>query len=505
MEAIQNLAQGFNDILTVYNMVVVIIGSMLGTLIGALPGLGPSAGVALFLPLTIGMPVNSGLILLCGIYMGCMYGGRITAILVNIPGDAPAIVTAFDGYPLMKKGKGGLAMGISGITSFLGGTFGLIILIFGAPLVVSVAVNFGPPEYFMLMLFGLSTISLLADQHIYKALFMTFFGFLIGMMGNDYISGYVRFAFTMDMIEGIDFVAIVIGIFGIGEVLLSLENNIKLNLEKTSFKLSEFIPERKVWKSLLGPTVRGAAIGTGIGMLPGAGGSMATFLSYGVEKKLSKHPEEFGKGALEGMASAESSNNACVGGSLLTALTLGIPGSGTTAIMLGALIMFGMRPGPLLMTKSGPIIWAMIAGLIVANVVLLFCNIALIPFFVSIMRVIQKYLNPIIVVLCIFGGFSLNYDFFNCWVVLLFGLVGYGMKKYHYPAGPLILGIILSPLTEAYFRQSIMMSRGSYAIFVNRPVSCLLLISITIIACITIIKQMKINRKVKKSSPVELI
>jgi putative tricarboxylic transport membrane protein len=295
------------------------------------------------------------------------------------------------------------------------------------------------------------------------------------------------------MIEGLDFVAVVIGIFGVGEVFISLEENLKLNLENTSFKLKEYFPSKSQWRLWVPQTFRGAAIGAAIGMLPGAGASMATFLAYGVEKKISKHPEAFGKGAIEGVPAPESSNNACVGGSLLTALTLGIPGSGTTAVILGAFIMLGMRPGPLLMIKSGPIIWSMIAALVAANFVLLACNILLIPFFVKIMQLVQKYLNPIIVAFCIFGGYALNFDFFNCWIIVIFGFVGYGMKKYGYPAGPMILGIILAPLTEAYFRQSLMLSQGNYSIFVTRPVSCGLLIVLIVVIVVTCIKQTKLK------------
>ncbi len=483
MESIQNLLIGFNDIFSVYNMIIIFLGSMFGTIVGALPGLGPSAGIALLIPLTFGMPVGSALSLLVGAYMGTMYGGRITAILINTPGDAPAIMTAQDGYPLMLQGKGGLALGISAFSSFIGGIFGLIVLVFGAPIVSKVAINFGPPEYFMLMVLGLSTITLLAGKSMSKAVMMALVGFALGMVGSDYVSGFVRFDFTPELIEGVDFVAIIIGLYGISEVFLNIENLVHLKMGKPSFKVKEFIPSISDIKKITMPTLRGSLIGTLIGILPGAGGTIATFLSYATEKKIAKNPEKFGNGAIEGLAAPEAANNASVPGALIPLITLGIPGSGGTAIMLGALIMYGLRPGPLLMVESGRLVWLMIAGLIIANVFLLFSNILLIPVFINIIRMIQKYLSPIVTVLCILGAYSLNYGMFNIWIVLIFGVLGYFMKKFDYPSGPLILSVVLAPLTENYFRQSIMLSRGSFSIFLTRPVSLgIILLLITIFA-----------------------
>jgi len=492
LEALSNLMLGFAEVLTLYNVAVILFGSIFGTIVGALPGLGPSAGIALLLPLTFGMPVSSSLCLLVGAYMGTMYGGRITAILINTPGDSPAIMTAQDGYPLMTQGKGGLALGISAISSFIGGFFGLVILVFGAPIVSKMSINFGPPEYFMLMLLGLSTITLLAGDQMLKATLMALFGFAIGTIGSDYVSGYVRFNYHPELIEGIDFVAIIIGLYGIGEVFLNIEKLVHLNLGKPSLKIREFIPSRKEFKDISIPTLRGSVIGTLIGILPGAGGTIATFLAYAAEKKSSKDPKRFGKGAIEGLAAPEAANNASVPGALIPLITLGIPGSGGTAILLGALIMYGLRPGPLLMKESGSIVWTMIAGLIIANILLLVSNILLIPAFVNIIKLGQKYLSPIVTVLCLLGAYSLNYGMFNIWVVMIFGVIGYCMKKFKYPSGPLILSVVLAPLTENYFRQSLMLSQGNPSIFFTRPISLGILITIVIIASFTIIKnQMK--------------
>lgn len=503
MDSINHLINGFENIFTVYNLLLIFLGAMFGTIVGALPGLGPSAGIALILPLTFGMPTESALSVLVGVYMGTMYGGRITAILINTPGDAPAIMTAQDGYPLMKQGKGGIALGISAISSFIGGVFGLLILIFGAPIVSKMAVNIGPPEYFMLMILGLSTISLLAGDSILKAALMGFFGFSLGMFGSDYVSGFVRFAFTPELIEGIDFVAIIIGLYGVAEVFINIEKSVKLNLGKPSFNMKELVPSKKEMATTFMPTLRGSIIGTLIGILPGAGGTIATFLSYTTEKKISKHPEKFGKGAIEGLAAPEAANNAAVPGALIPLITLGIPGSGGTAIMLGALIMYGLRPGPLLMTESGNIVWAMIAGLIIANIFLLLSNILLIPSFINIIRFVQKYLSPIVIALCILGAFALNYGVFNIWVILLFGVIGYFMKKFDYPTGPLILSVVLAPLTENYFRQSLMLSRGSYSIFF-RPVSLTIFLIIIAIFSFSLLKKYYKNRLKKDNSNIRL-
>lgn len=502
MGTLSSLMEGFNTILTFGNMLIIMLGSIFGTVVGALPGLGPSAGIALLLPLTFGMEASTALCLLVGSYMGTMYGGRITAILINTPGDAPAIKTALDGYPLMTQGKGGLALGVSAISSFVGGTFGLIILVFGAPMVTKLSINFGPPEYFMLMILGLSTITLLAGDKVIKAIVMALFGFSLGMVGSDYVSGFFRFNFHPQLMEGLDFVAIIIGLYGLGEVFHNIEHLVHLDMGKPSFKTKEFIPDRHVMKQIAMPTLRGSVIGTLIGILPGAGGTIATFLAYAAEKKSSKAPERFGNGAIEGLASPEAANNASVPGALIPLITLGIPGSGGTAIMLGALIMYGLRPGPLLMIESGPIVWTMIAGLIIANVFLLISNIIMIPLFVNMIKLIQKYLSPIVTVLCVFGAYSLNYGMFNVWMILIFGIIGYFIKKFKYPTGPLILSVVLAPLTENYFRQSLMISQGTYAIFLTRPYSLGIFLVIAGVFLYTMITSILAKKKVVNNGAV---
>ncbi|WP_066174857.1 tripartite tricarboxylate transporter permease [Hoeflea olei] len=453
------------------NLVMIFAAGLIGTVVGALPGLGPSAGIALMMPLTFGMDPVAGLSLLTGVYMGTMYGGRLTSILINTPGDAPAIVTAIEGYPMMQQGKGGLALGISAIASFIGGLFGLVVLVLFAPVIAEYAIFLGPPEYFMLMLLGLSMIIVLAGSDPIKALIATFFGILISTIGSDYVSGNARFVIMPELIDGVDFVAVIIGLYGIGEVLAGIEERVRLEMGKPRFRFSEFVPNRGELRQSALPILRGSTLGTMIGVLPGAGATIATFVSYITERKLSKTPERFGKGAIEGLASPEAANNAAVPGSLIPLLALGIPGSGGTAIMLGALVMFGLNPGPMLMIQSADIVWGTIAGLVIANFFLLLSNIMLIPIFVNALRIIQKHLSAIVLAFCLVGAFAINYGLFEIWVTAIFGIIGYMMKRADYPTGPFILALVLSPLAENYLRQSIMLGQGDWGIFFAKPLT----------------------------------
>ena len=484
---------GCLQMMTPYNLLIILLGSLVGTVVGALPGLGPSAGLALMIPMTFTMNPTAGLALLMGVYMGTMFGGRITSILINTPGDAPAIVTCMDGYPLMCQGRGGFALGISAISSFLGGFFGIAVLIFMAPTIADLVISFGAPEYFMLLLLGLCTIALLAGDSVMKALLMTVIGFIIGLVGCDFVSGYTRFCYAPELLEGIDFVVVIMGMYGIGEVLHNVEHNVHLDLGKPNFKLREYFPTRKELKEVSMPMLRGSLIGTVIGILPAAGGTIATFLAYATEKKLAKDSSRFGKGAPEGLAAPEAAHNASVGGALVPLVTMGIPGSGGTAILLGVFIMFGMRPGPLLMVESGDIVWAMIAGLFIANIFLLVSNLVMIPVFVNAIRIVEKHLSVLVLTLCCVGAYALNYSFFNVWLMLIFGLFGYVTKKFKLPTGPLILSVVLASSLESYFRQSLMLSKGSYMIFLTRPVSLAILFIILGTAVFSVV-----NNQIKK-------
>jgi len=496
-----DLLNAFSLVATPENLLLIFFAGLIGTVVGALPGLGPSAGIALMMPLTFGMDPVAGLSLLTGTYLGTMYGGRLTAILINTPGDAPAIITALDGYPMMQSGRGGLALGLSAIASFVGGCFGLIMLIFFAPIIAEYAIFLGPPEYFLMMLLGLSMIVVLAGNDPLKALIVTLLGVLLSTVGSDYVSGEVRYAVVPELIDGMDFVAVIIGLFGIGEVLLNIEKRVVLNMGKPRFRMGEFIPGRSDLREACAPIMRGSILGTAIGVLPGAGATIATFMTYIAEKKLSKKPEEFGKGSIAGLAAPEAANNAAVPGSLIPLLTLGIPGSGGTAIMLGALIMFGLNPGPLLMVQSADIVWGTIASLIIANVFLLGSNVLLIPLFVNALRLIQRHLTAIVVAFCLVGAFAINYSIFEIWIVLIFGVIGYLMKKADYPAGPFILALVLSPLAENYFRQSIMIGQGSWGIFVSKPLTTTFTVCIITVIILGLIKPFLSRRNVLKAQP----
>jgi putative tricarboxylic transport membrane protein len=324
---------------------------------------------------------------------------------------------------------------------------------------------------------------------------MACFGVLVSTFGSDYVSGHIRFAFTPELIEGIDFVAIIIGLYGLGEVLFNLEQRVRLNLGKPTFSVREYIPSAKVLREGSGATLRGSLLGTVIGILPGAGATVATFLEYALERRIARNPEQFGKGAVPGLAGPEASNNASVPGSLIPLITLGIPGSGGTAIMLGALIMFGLQPGPLLMIKSGDVVWAMIAGLVLANVFLLFSNLLLMPLFVNLLRMVQGHLASVVTALCVVGSFSLAYSEFNIWIMLIFGVVGYLMKKCNYPTGPFILAVVLAPLAENYFRQSIMLGQGKWQIFIDRPIALSIIIAMIVLGGLGIITKRFMKRR----------
>lgn len=476
------LIQGFTSIMYFDALLWCFIGVAIGTLVGALPGLGPTAGVAILLPLSFSLEVVSALLLLTGIYQGTMYGGRISSILINVPGDAPAVVSTFDGYPMTLQGKAGYALALSAIASFIGGSLGFLGLAFLTPHISNWAIIFNAPEYFSLMLFALIATSGLGGGSFLKSLIATFFGLLIALVGSDAIQGTNRMTFGLvELWDGIDFVVVAIGMFGLSEMLLRIEERegvVHNYSKKILFK--ELFPTIRQIIANLGAIIRGSFVGFFVGVLPGAGSTIATFFSYSLEKKISKTPEEFGKGKDQGLSAPESANNASVGGALIPLFSLGIPGSATTAILLGALIMFGLQPGPLLFEKSGDIIWAVIAGLIVANIFLLVLNTAFVPFFTYLIKVAEPYLIPIVSIFCFLGVYLLNNSFFDVLLMIIFGIIGYFLRKNDFPLAPLILALVLGPMLEDNFRRSLLMSRNDYMIFLERPIS-LILILITVV------------------------
>ena len=481
MDFLGNLALGFSVALTPFNLLMAAAGVTLGILIGALPGVGPPSGVALLLPLTFGMNPTSGIIMLAALYAGTMYGGTITSVLINTPGESASVVTCLDGHQMALQGRAGPALGIAAIGSFIAGTFGVVLLMLVSPALAKWSLSFGPPETFALMLLGLTTVTLLTGDNPVKAYISMVFGLMLAMVGFDIISGDARFAFGIpEMMDGIDFLPVAIGLFGLGEVLAGAEAAKGAAIVHGRYGLRDLLPDAKDWLrsrwaiargTLLGFAIaRGTLLGFLVGTLPGAGPTIATFMSYAVEKKFSKHPEEFGKGAIEGVAGPESANNAAATGAMVPMLTLGIPGSATTAIMLGGLMMWGLRPGPLLFEKNPEFVWGLIASQYIANVMLLILSTAAIPLFVRALRVPYAILMPIIIIFCITGAYSLKNNVWDVWQMLVFGVLGYAMKKLGYSPAALVLAIVLGPLAERALRQSLIISDAGLGIFFMRPI-----------------------------------
>lgn len=473
-----DLMQGFMSLLNTETILWIMLGVTVGTLVGAIPGIGPASGMAILLPMSFTLSPINGLLFLMGIYQGAMYGGRISSILINVPGDADAVATTFDGYPMTKKGKAGYALTLSAIASFIGGIFGFLGLAFFTPYVARAAYIFGPAEYFALVLFALIVTSGIGSKHKIKGLIALCFGLLIATVGRDSIEGAPRLTFGMtNLWDGIPFVVVMIGVFGLSELLILIEQKREKRDGLTSkIRFKDLFPRYKDVAKNTGSISRGSLIGFLIGVLPGAGATVATFLSYNIEKKISKTPEKFGTGIDQGLTSPESANNASVGGALIPLFSFGIPGSGTAAILLGALIMFGLQPGPLMFERSGDIIWASIAGLFIANILLLILNTLFVPIFTLLIKKAEPYLIPMVATLCFAGTYMLNNSFFDVGLMILFGVIGYLLRKFEFPLAPFILPIILGQMLETSFRQALLQSRNDVSIFLTRPISLVLLI-----------------------------
>jgi putative tricarboxylic transport membrane protein len=467
----QGLAGGFSVAFSLTNLTFALIGAVLGTIVGILPGLGPAATISLLLPLSfkIGSPVTS-IIMMAGIFYGAMYGGSTTSILVNIPGEAASVVTCIDGYQMALKGRAGPALGIAAIGSFVAGTFGVLGLTFVAPPLAELALKFGPPEYFSLTLLGLIMASLLGGESMLKGLIMVVLGLLLGSVGLDPISGAIRFTWGLHMLqEGIDFVTLAMGMFGIGEIFINLEKELKAEL--VTRKVSHLWPTLKDWAESKWAVVRGSLIGFLIGILPGGGAVISSLVSYAVEKRVAKHPEEFGRGAIQGVAGPESANNSAASASFIPLLTLGIPGNPAIAMIFAALLIQGVTPGPFLIAEKPDVFWGVVASMYIGNVMLLILNLPLVGLWVQLLRTPYKVLAPIIVLFCCVGVFSIRNSVFDIWVMGVFGIIGYLLRKVNFEPGPLILAFVLGPILERSIRQSLLISAGSPAIFFTRPIS----------------------------------
>ena len=451
MEIFQDLLYGFSVATLPMNLLYCFLGVLVGTLVGVLPGVGPPAALSLLLPATFHVPPVSAVILLAGIMYGAMYGGSTTSILVNIPGEAASVITCLDGYQMARKGRAGQALGISAFGSFIAGTASIFLLIFLAPTLANFALRFGPPEYFSLMVLGLSILVYLARGSIVNALIMVCFGLLLGTIGLDQMTGAPRFVYKITtLMDGVGLVQVVIGLFGVSEVLLNVETIFKQEIFET--KIKGLFPNREDWKRSIGPIGRGTVIGFFLGVIPGMSVVIPTFVSYTLEKKLSKYPEKFGSGMIEGVAGPESANNAASCGTLVPMLSLGIPTGAATALLLGALMIHGLRPGPLLIKESPEIFWGVVASLYVGNVMLLVLNLPLISVWVKILKVPYHVLFPLILLFCLIGSYVTSNNPYDVIVMTIFGLIGYTMKKVDYEAAPLVL-YYFNPATSGWEQQ----------------------------------------------------
>ena len=476
MDIISGLWNGFAVALVPINLWWCFVGVFLGTVVGIMPGLGPPATIAMLLPLTFQMAPASAMIMLSGIYYGAKYGGSTTSILLNVPGESASVVTCLDGYQMARKGRAGAALGIAAIASFIAGTVGVLGLMLVAPPLAKFALSFSSPEYFALMVLGLAMVVLLAGRSMLKALLAMLVGLWIATMGTDLFSSTSRFTFgNMEMLDGIDFVVVAIGIFALGEVFCNMETREAAQVLPVPKGLRNLLPTMQDMKDCRFAFINGSVVGFITGVLPGAGSTIASFISYGIEKAVSKRRELFGTGIIEGVAAPEGANNSETGGALVPLLTLGIPGSGTTAILLAALVLWGFKPGPLLIQEHPDLFWGLVASMYIGNVRLLVLNLPLVPVFAQLLRLPVHILYPLIFGISIVGVYTVSGSLFDLSMLMAFGLLGYLMRKLDYPAAPMVLGLVLGDAMERALRQSLMMSQGDLMILVGRPISAVML------------------------------
>ncbi len=496
MDTVQNLAQGFLIAIEPGNLLACFIGVLVGTLVGVLPGLGPSATLAMLLPITYGMDATTSMIMLAGVFYGAKYGGAVTSILVNVPGESSSLMTCMDGYPLARKGRAGPALGMAAIVSFFSGTVGVLGLMLLAPPLSAFALSFGPPEYCALMVLGLTLVMLLAGKSMTKALMMGCLGLVLSMSGTDIMSGARRLTFDqMFLLSGIDFVVVAMGLFAVSEIMLNIEETMSAQIFKAPGKLSELLPSLSDLRECGATVFRSTIIGFLVGCVPGGNTTVATFLSYGVAKAVAKDPEVFGTGTMRGVAAAETADNAAVSGGLVPLLTLGVPGMGSTAMLLAALIMAGVEPGPLLMKQRPEFFWTIIASMYVGNVMLLIMNLPLVPLFASLLRMPYYVLYPLVLAICSIGVYSINNNIADVWLMALFGIAGYVLKKADFPAAPVVLALVLGRTMEKTFRQSALLLDGDLTMFFQRPISAVLLILALVILTIPITRWIQSRRR----------
>ncbi|MBC7781180.1 MAG: tripartite tricarboxylate transporter permease [Proteobacteria bacterium] len=495
MDILSGLLHGLAIAVEPMNLLWCFIGVLLGTVVGVLPGLGPAATIAMLLPLTFQMPPAAAMIMLSGIYYGAKYGGSTTSILLNVPGESASVVTCLDGYQMARNGRAGPALGIAAIASFIAGTVGVIGLMLVAPPLARMALAFSSPEYFALMALGLAMVVLLAGKSLLKALLAMLVGLWIAGMGTDLFSSTSRFTFgQMELLDGIDFVVVAIGIFALGEVLGNVGEHEAPQRVAVPSGLRNLLPTWQDMKDCRFAFVNGSVVGFLIGILPGAGSTIASFISYGLEKAVSKRPEAFGTGIPEGVAAPEGANNSETGGALVPLLTLGIPGSGTTAILLAALVLWGFKPGPLFIQENGELFWGLVASMYLGNVMLLVLNLPLVPVFAQLLRLPVYALYPLIFGVSIVGVYSVSSSVFDVWLLCGFGLLGFLMRRFDYPSAPLVLGLVLGDAMERALRQSLMMSQGDPSILWSRPISAAMLVLTVVLLLLPLMRRFNTAR-----------
>jgi putative tricarboxylic transport membrane protein len=485
MDVLSSLGLGFSVALQPANLLACFVGVFIGTLVGVLPGIGPISAMALLLPVTLSGSPEAGIIMMAGIYYGSMYGGSTTSILVNIPGEAASVVTCLDGHEMAKRGRAGPALGMAALGSFIAGTFAIVALMLIAPTLARWAVAFGPAEYFALMVLGLVLLAFMTQGAIAKALLMACLGVVLGIVGIDQITALPRLTFDrLELVDGIGLVPVVMGLFGVAEILSNLERQIQR--EVISQRVGSLWPNREDWRRSGGPLTRGTILGFFMGILPGGGAVIASFASYAIEKKLSKTPERFGKGAIEGVAGPEAANNAAAGGAFIPLMVLGIPPNVVMALLLGAFVIHGLQPGPLMMTQNPNVFWGIVASMYIGNVMLLVLNMPLIGLWIQVLKVRYAILFPLILMFCVVGVFASGNAVFDVLVMTVFGVLGYLFRKFGYEPAPLVLAFVLGPMLENNLRKALILSQGDFTTFVTRPISavCLGLATLALLVAI---------------------
>lgn len=496
MDTILLLMDGFGSALSLENLLMAAVGALVGTFVGVLPGLGPTSAIAILLPLTGVLEPTQGIIMLAGIYYGAMYGGSTTAILLNIPGELSSVPTCLDGYPLAKKGRGGPALGISAIASFVAGVLGVIGLVFFAPILADQALKFGPPEYFALMLLALTLMVSLSGGSLIKSFLMGAFGYALALVGLGPSSGMPRFDYGVSqLMGGFDMISIIIGLFAVTEVLKGIEER---RASAVISKTGSVYPGKEDLKQSAAPMLRGGLVGFFLGLLPGCSAAITAFLAYDLEKKVSRHPETFGKGAMEGVAAPEAANNATSSAGFIPLFSLGIPSSPPLAILLAGLMIYGLTPGPVLFEQHAPFVWTVIASMFVGNAMLLILNLPMVWVWVKLTRVPYGIMAPIILMFCTIGAYSVRNSMFDVLIAFLFGGLGFLFHKYKWPVVPLVLCFILGPLLEESFIQTMAMGAGDLSIVWNRPISLVLLIAAAALVVISILLNRRTNQRVKE-------